>query len=107
MERPIYEYSAEKNLKLLKERGIGFEDIIAILDTKGPLKVIGHPNKAKYPHQKIYIVDISGYAYLVPFERHGNKAILKTIFPSRKITRLYRNKLLGGKIDAQKKTKCP
>lgn len=97
MERPTYEYSAEKNSKLLKERGIGFEDIIAILDAKGVLAIIDHPNKAKYPKQKIYLVDVSGYVYLVPFERHSNKAVLKTIFPSRKFTRLFRNKLLGGK----------
>jgi hypothetical protein len=96
MEHPIYEYNPEKNLKLLEQRGIGFEDIIAILNAKGALAVIDHPNKAKYPHQKIYIVGINGYAYLIPFERCSNKAILKTIFPSRKITRLYREKLLGG-----------
>lgn len=96
MESPIYEYSAEKNLKLLEERGISFEDIIAILDAKGPLMVLDHPNKSKYPHQKIYVIDVNGYAYLVPFERRRNKAILKTIFPSRKVTRLYREQLLGG-----------
>jgi uncharacterized DUF497 family protein len=97
MEKPLYEYSVEKNLKLLEERGIGFEDIIAILSAKGALAVIDHPNARKYPRQKFYVVNVGGYAYVVPFERHGNKAILKTIFPSRKMTRLYRNKLLGGK----------
>ena len=97
MEQPTYEYSNEKNLRLLKERGISFEDIIAILDTKEPLAIIDHPNKTKYPHQKIYVIDVNGYAYLVPFERHSNKVILKTIFPSRKITRLYQDKLLRGK----------
>jgi uncharacterized DUF497 family protein len=44
MEKPLYEYSVEKNLKLLEERGIGFEDIIAILSAKGALAVIDHPN---------------------------------------------------------------
>lgn len=92
-----YEFSAEKNLKLLEERDIGFEDIIALLDAKGVLAVIDHPNKAKYPKQKIYVVDVNGYVYLVPFERHDNKVILKTIFPSRKFTRLFRDKLFGGK----------
>jgi hypothetical protein len=92
MDKPIFEYNAGKNLKLLEERGIGFEDIIAILDSEGPLGIIDHPNPAKYPKQKIYIVDVDGYAYLVPFERQGEKAILKTIYPSRKITRMYRNK---------------
>jgi len=96
MERPLYEYDAEKNIKLLEERGISFEDIIAVLDAKGALAIMDHPNKSKYPHQKIYIVNVENYAYLVPFERCGNKAILKTIFPSRKITRLYKAQLLGG-----------
>lgn len=96
MDNPTYEYNVEKNLKLIAERGIGFEDIIAILNAKGALSVIDHPNKAKYPQQKIYIVDVDGYAYLVPFERRGSKAFLITVFPSRKITRLYRDKLLGG-----------
>lgn len=94
MESPIYNYDAVKNLKLLQERSINFEDIIAVLYTKGYLAVIDHPNRAKYPKQKIYIVDVDGYAYLVPFEKHGNKFILKTIYPSRKMTRLYREKLL-------------
>jgi hypothetical protein len=97
MEKPIYDYSDEKNLKLLQERGIGFEDIIAVLDTTGYLAVIDHPNPAKYPNQQIYIVDIDGYAYLVPFEKRRGKAYLKTIYPSRKVTRLYREKLLRGK----------
>ena len=92
MEIPTYEYSTEKNLKLLEERGIGFEDIIAILNVNGALTVIDHPNAAKYPHQKIYIVDVNGYAYLVPFEKHSNKVVLKTIFPSRKLNKKYFNR---------------
>lgn len=96
MEKPAFDYNDEKNLKLLQKRGIGFEDVIVILDTKGYLAVIDHPNPTKYPNQQIYIIDVNGYAYLVPFERHGDKTILKTIYPSRKITRLYREKLLRG-----------
>lgn len=53
MDRIIYEYKPEKNLRLLKERNIGFEDIIALLDTKGALTILDHPNPDKYPHQKI------------------------------------------------------
>lgn len=97
MNKPNYEYGAEKNKKLLEERGISFEDIITILEINGALEVIDHPNKAKYPKQKIYVVDVGGYAYLVPFERQGETAILKTIFPSRKMTRLLKSKLLEGK----------
>lgn len=95
MEKPTYEYNAQKNAILLEERGIGFEDVIAILNSCGPLAIIDHPNPAKYPHQKIYVVDIQGYIYLVPFERQGAKALLKTVYPSRKATKLYQEKLLG------------
>ncbi len=96
MEKPIFDYNNDKNKKLLETRGIGFEDIIAILDSKGYLAVIDHPNPTQYPNQQIYIVNVNGYAYLVPFEKSGKKLVLKTIYPSRKITRLYREKLLRG-----------
>ena len=99
MEKPIYEFSDEKNAKLLQERGIGFEDIIAILDTKGYSAVIDHPNPGKYPKQQIYVVEVNGYIYLVPFEKQDNKAFLKTIYPSRRMTRLYREKLAKGQHD--------
>lgn len=93
MEESLYEYSVEKNIKLWNERGVTFEDVIAILDSRGALGVIDHPNKAKYPRQKIYIIEIDAYLYLVPFEKKDNKAILKTIYPSRKMTKIYRDKL--------------
>lgn len=89
MDELTYEYDPQKNLKLLQERGIGFEDVIAVLEDKGAITVLDHPNKAKYPHQKIYVIEMSGYCYLIPFEKRGNKTILKTVYPSRKITRLY------------------
>jgi hypothetical protein len=92
MEKPIYEYKAEKNLKLLAERGVGFEDVIAILDARGPLIVLDHPNPSEYPRQKLYCVDLDDYVYVVPFEKGKNNTIsLKTIYPSRKMTRLYQN----------------
>lgn len=93
MEKYIYEFKPEKNIKLLEERGIGFEDVIAVLDAKGPLTVLDHPNVVKYPHQKIYVLGIDGYAYLVPFEKQGNKVVLKTIYPSRKLTKICKSKL--------------
>lgn len=52
-----------------------------------------HPNQKKYPNQKILIVDVEGYAYLVPFVIEKEGYFLKTIIPSRKATRQY----LGGK----------
>jgi len=52
-----------------------------------------HPNKKKYPNQKILIIDVDEYAYLVPCVIDKDEYFLKTIIPSRKATKKY----LGGK----------
>lgn len=90
MTKKIYEFSASKNQLLIKERHISFEEIVAALDNGQLLDIIKQPNSNKYPNQKMYVVLISGYAYLVPFvEKDKNTVFLKTIFPSRKATKQY------------------
>jgi len=85
-----YEFSADKNQCLIKERGISFEEVISALDNDKLLDVIVHHNREKYPKQEIYIIDINGYVYLVPFVRKNKHTVfLKTIFPSRKLTKKY------------------
>lgn len=84
-----YRFNPEKNTKLRAERGIGFEEIIALLDQNHILAVEEHPNQSKYPGQKIYIVKIQRYAYLVPFVENKGCIFLKTIIPSRKATAMY------------------
>lgn len=85
-----FEFSADKNLFLIKERDISFEAIIAAISDGHLMAILEHPNKEKYPNQKIYVVNINEYVYLVPFVRKDSDTIfLKTIFPSRKLTKLY------------------
>lgn len=84
-----YDWDREKNELLKQARGISFEDIVDALESGKLLAVIGHPNKKKYPNQKIYIINIENYAYCVPFVDEGEKRFLKTIFPNRKYTRKY------------------
>jgi hypothetical protein len=83
------EFDLEKNAELKKTRGIGFEEIILLIDEGYLLDVVEHPNRLRYPHQQLYVVDVEGYAYLVPFVREENKIFLKTIYPSRKATKEY------------------
>jgi len=59
------------------------------LNVKMFLDVIEHPNQDIYPDQKIAIVNINDYAYLVPFLQYGEEIFLKTIIPSRKATSKY------------------
>ena len=53
------------------------------------LETIEHPNQNKYPGQKIAIVMINDYAYLVPYVQKSDEIFLKTIIPSRKATNKY------------------
>jgi hypothetical protein len=41
----------------------------------------------KYPNQRIFIIDIEDYIYLVPFVEDEKSMFLKTIIPSRKMTK--------------------
>lgn len=59
------------------------------VEADGLLDVIEHPNKARYPHQKVLIVSIDSYVHLVPFVEEGDHFFLKTVIPSRKATRDY------------------
>ena len=90
-----FKWNAEKNELLARERGITFEEIVRRISSGAMAIEVDHPNQSKYPGQKILIVDIDGYAYLVPFVIDGKDIFLKTIIPSRKATRKY----LGGKND--------
>lgn len=53
------------------------------------LDTYDHPNQKRYPGQKIMVVEIDNYAYLVPYVRNEEKVFLKTIIPSRKATKKY------------------
>lgn len=91
----IFKWNPEKNEILLKERGITFEEIVQRIEAGSKVIETDHPNQKKYPNQKILIVDVDGYAHLVPCIIEQNEYFLKTIIPSRKATKKY----LGGNDD--------
>jgi uncharacterized DUF497 family protein len=79
-----YDFDPEKNAWLVRERGISFEQIIALIGAGKLVRVLEHPDKKKYPNQLLYEVDVDGYIYVVPAVRRGRSLFLKTIYPSRK-----------------------
>jgi uncharacterized DUF497 family protein len=85
-------WSNEKNEILKEERGVSFEEVVFYFERGHLLEIIEHPNQKKYPGQRIFIVNINNYAFLVPFIETEKEVFLKTIIPSRKATRQY----LGG-----------
>ncbi len=82
-------WSTEKNIRLKAERRVSFEEVISAMANGGLLDVLDHPNTAQYPNQRMFVVRIRGYAYLVPFVETKQEVFLKTIIPSRKATRTY------------------
>jgi uncharacterized DUF497 family protein len=82
-------WDPEKNEWLKKHRGVCFEQVAVILEQGEELDVIDHPNQKRYPNQEIYIVNIKNYAYLVPRVETDQEIFLKTVIPSRKMTKKY------------------
>jgi uncharacterized DUF497 family protein len=84
-----FDWNVDKNDELIRERGISFEEIVFCIMHDGLLDIIEHPNKENYPNQKIFIVNIDDYVYLIPFVEDEKIIFLKTIIPSRKMTKKY------------------
>jgi len=85
-----FNWNEEKNALLKADRGISFERIVVAVEEGHLLDILDHPNAKRYKNQRILIVDIDGYAICVPFvEEADGDFFLKTIFPSRKYTKLF------------------
>jgi hypothetical protein len=82
-------WSTEKGLALKKSRGICFEDVVFHIEQGDILDDYQHSNQQKYAGQRIMVVGINNYAYLVPYVENKDELFLKTIIPSRKTTERY------------------
>jgi len=88
-----FDWNDEKNEVLKKTRGVSFEQVELAIALGDLIDRIKHPNSAKYPSQKIFLVQIENYIYSVPYIEDDEKIFLKTIIPSSKATKKY----LGSK----------
>ena len=68
-----FDFNEDKNDLLFKNRGISFYNVIEAIAENGILANIDHPNKKKYPNQKMFIVQIEQYTYCIPYVIKGNK----------------------------------
>jgi uncharacterized DUF497 family protein len=84
-----FAWNSAKNEKLKAERGISFEEIVFHIGRGDLLDVLEHPNQQKYFGQRVLVVRVGDYAYLVPVVEMESEVVLKTIIPSRKATRAY------------------
>jgi len=82
-------WNVDKNQQLTDERGISFEDVVVYIQQGEILDIVEHPNQEKYPNQRMFVLNIDDYVYLVPYVEDRKEIFLKTIIPSRKATKLY------------------
>jgi len=85
----IFNWNSDKNQQLINERGVSFEDIVLNIHLGNELDIYEHPNIERYPNQKVSIIRVEDYVYLVPFVENEDEIFLKTIIPSRKATKQY------------------
>jgi len=76
-------WSRLKSERLKKTRGVSFKEIIF----SELLAVKAHP---KRPDQNIMLFKLKGYIWIVPYAEAEDYLFLKTLYPSRKFTKLYR-----------------
>ncbi len=88
-------WNTEKSVALKASRGICFEDVVFFVERGEILDDYLHPNQKVYPGQRIMVISMTNYAYLVPYVENEEELFLKTIIPSRKATQQY----LGEKHD--------
>ena len=85
----VFNWNAEKNQELINTRGVSFVDVVFYLQQGAILDDLEHPNPEKYSNQRIFVLEIDEYVYLVPYIEDKNEIFLKTIIPSRKATKQY------------------
>lgn len=85
-----YDWNPEKNEWLKNERHVSFEQIIIHLSRGDVWKTTDHPDQSSYSGQKLYFVIVDGYIYIVPYVIEKKHIFLKTIIPSRKATKMYK-----------------
>jgi hypothetical protein len=84
-----FDWNDEKNEMLKKTRGISFEQIELAIAMGDLIDRVKHPNQARYPDQKVFLVTIEDYVYSVPYVEDNEIIFLKTIMPNSRATKKY------------------
>ena len=80
-------WSLVKNEKLKKTRGASFEDLI----NSKLIKIMKNP---KRDNQNIMLFEYKNYIWIVPFVEENDYYFLKTLFPSRKYTKIFKEGMI-------------
>ena len=82
----LFEYSIEKNNWLKENRSISFETVITYVMENKIIDIINNPTRE---NQYMYVFKYENLIHVCPFILNKDGIFLKTIFPNRKIAKLY------------------
>ena len=74
-----------KSERLKRARGVSFEELVR----QKLVDVRKHP---KNPKQELMLFEYHGYVWVIPFVETEGEIFLKTLYPSRKFTKLYQRR---------------
>lgn len=74
-----------KNERLKKVRGVSFQELLNS-------QFVGLRDHHSRDNQKILLFWFKNYIWVVPFVLDDKGIFLKTLFPDRKLTKLYKNR---------------
>ena len=76
-------WSLLKSERLKRTRGVSFEELLQakLVDVRR------HPTRTE---QKIMLIEHKGYIWVMPYTETAHERFLKTLYPSRKYTKLYK-----------------
>lgn len=89
-----FNWNDEKNEILKRTRNISFEEIVIAIEDGCIVDTVKHSDADRYQNQLIYLIDYRDYIWAVPHvvDRENGEVFLKTIYPSRKLTKRYRRR---------------
>lgn len=92
MQDYLINFNEEKNQLLKVARKVSFDEVVNALEEGRLIAHLEHFKKKKYPNQYLLLIEVVGYIYVVPYIKDDkNKELyLKTVYPSRKLTKIYR-----------------
>lgn len=76
-------WNALKNERLKRTRGVSFEDLL----NSRLIAILEHPER---DNQKLMLFEYRAYVWVIPFVEETDYYFLKTLFPSRKYTKLLK-----------------
>ena len=85
----FFSWDPGKNDWLKAHRKVSFEAAAFYIENGGLLDILGNPNPLRHPGQHVFVVQMGDYVYLVPFLEDQGAVVLKTVIPSRKMTKKY------------------